>query len=252
MTPDFAFDMLLSMMNTAHPWHGVSPGIDAPRVVQAFVEIVPTDVVKYELDKVTGHLRIDRTVKYSSHCPTLYGFIPQTYCGKETGNYCAKMSGKPVENGDGDPLDICVLTECNVAHGNIFVNAVPIGGLRMIDGGRADDKIVAVLLGDVVHGNVRNALRANKGVKGLIERLKHYFLSYKRSPDGSTDKEVEIAAVYGPAEAREVIACTRRDYLTNFGDPAERLQLLGRMVASFCATEHAQSQPGGTAKSTAK
>ena len=59
-----------------HPWHGVSPGPDSPELVNAYIEIVPTDAVKYELDKTTGHLRIDRPQRFSSMCPTLYGFIP--------------------------------------------------------------------------------------------------------------------------------------------------------------------------------
>jgi inorganic pyrophosphatase len=234
MNREFAFQSLLSMMNTAHPWHGVSPGAQAPRMVESFIEIVPTDVVKYELDKETGHLRIDRPHNYSSHCPTLYGFVPQTYCGLETGKFCAQQSGKPVDDGDGDPLDICVLTECNITHGNIFVSAIPIGGLRMIDGNKADDKIIAVLKNDVVYGKLRNVLRCPAGVKGLINRLRHYFLSYKRSPDGQSDKQVEITHVYGRAEAFEVIARSRRDYLVKYGCPEERLELLRRMVARFC------------------
>lgn len=243
MNQDIRFQSLLSMMNTAHPWHGVSPGLNAPKVVQAFIEIVPTDVVKYELDKITGHLRIDRPHNYSSHCPTLYGFIPQTYCGMETGAFCRQQSGMRVDDGDGDPLDICVLSECNIAHGNIFVNAIPIGGLRMIDGGKADDKIIAVLQNDVVYGDLRNVLRSPRGVKGLIKRLRHYFFSYKRSPDGTTDKQVEIAAIYGRKEAYEVIAASRRDYLTTFGCPQERLELLRRMVAQFCTPGCAPDAP---------
>ncbi len=235
MIQDIRFQSLLSMMNTAHPWHGVSPGPLSPRLVQAFIEIVPTDVVKYELDKITGHLRIDRPHNYSSHCPTLYGFIPQTYCGKEVGEFCAAKSGRLVNGGDGDPLDICVLTECNITHGNLFINAVPIGGLRMIDGGKADDKIIAVLQNDVVYGDLKNVLRSPRGVKGLIKRLHHYFYSYKRSPDGSTDKEVEITHIYGRDEAHEVIERSGRDYLATFGCPQERLELLRRMVAQFCA-----------------
>ena len=76
----------------AHPWHGVSPGAEAPEVVTAYIEIVPTDTVKYELDKETGILRLDRPQRFSSQCPTLYGFIPQTYCGALVAKRCAERT----------------------------------------------------------------------------------------------------------------------------------------------------------------
>ncbi|MBZ0187599.1 MAG: inorganic diphosphatase, partial [Candidatus Obscuribacterales bacterium] len=75
------FSMLLSTLFKSHPWHGVSPGSDAPELVRAYIEIVPTGAVKLELDKATGHLHVDRPQRFSSMCPMLYGFIPQTYCG---------------------------------------------------------------------------------------------------------------------------------------------------------------------------
>lgn len=73
----------------SHPWHGVSAGPDTPSIVTCYVEIVPTDTVKFELDKESGILKVDRPQKYSNHCPTLYGFIPQTYCGDGVGALCA-------------------------------------------------------------------------------------------------------------------------------------------------------------------
>ena len=120
-------DDLLKVLFQAHPWHGVPVGKDAPAVVNAFIELVPTDPVKYELDKETGHLRLDRPQRYSSLCPTLYGFVPQTYCGAEIGARCTERTGIPGIVGDGDPLDICVLTEKSIAHGNLLVRARPIG-----------------------------------------------------------------------------------------------------------------------------
>src|ERR1700754_4014957 len=102
----------------AHPWHGVEPGAGSPELVYAYIEIVPTDAVKYELDKASGHLRLDRPQRYSSLCPTLYGFVPRTYCGRRIGARAAeRVGGGPIQ-GDGDPLDICVLTEKTVVHGN--------------------------------------------------------------------------------------------------------------------------------------
>ena len=73
---------LFGLLFQAHPWHGVSIGPEAPRVVTAYIEIVPTDTVKYEIDKPSGHLKVDRPQQFSNVCPTLYGFIPQTFCGE--------------------------------------------------------------------------------------------------------------------------------------------------------------------------
>ncbi len=145
---DSALD-LYKLMFQAHPWHGVAPGSKAPETVKAYIEIVPTDAVKYELDKESGHLHVDRPQRFSSLCPSLYGFIPQTLCGDEVAALSAeRQGGAGVDiKGDGDPMDICVLTEKTFAQGNFFVQARPIGGLRMIDGEQADDKIIAVLEG---------------------------------------------------------------------------------------------------------
>ncbi len=81
-------ERLLGLMFQAHPWHGIPPGAGAPGVVNAYVEIVPTDAVKYELDKASGHLRVDRPQRFSSFPPTLYGFIPQTFCGDRVAELC--------------------------------------------------------------------------------------------------------------------------------------------------------------------
>src|SRR5258708_17337986 len=120
---DAALHDLFKLLFQAHPWHGVSPGKDAPRTVSAYIEIVPTDAIKYELDKTSGHLRVDRPQRLSSLCPTLYGFIPQTYCGDEVGARCAETTVATGIQEDGDPMDICVLTEKAFAHGSLFVRA---------------------------------------------------------------------------------------------------------------------------------
>ena len=227
-TNDERLTELTSMLFQAHPWHGVSPGDDAPTVVTAFIEIVPTDTVKYELDKRSGHLRLDRPQRYSSLPPTLYGFIPQTYCGDEIAAFCKLRAGgtTKVERGDGDPIDICVLTEKDFDHGDFLIRAKPIGGLRMIDGGEADDKIVAVLDGDVAYGHLDDI--ANVPV-GIIDRLRHYFLSYKQLPNESS-RRVEIATVYGRDDAHEAIRCSVRDYRAKYGEPGERLRELARLM----------------------
>jgi len=205
-------------MFQAHPWHGVTPGAEAPRTVNAFIEIVPTDAVKYELDKQSGHLRVDRPQRFSSMCPSLYGFIPQTFCGEEVAKLCAERTGTCDIKGDGDPMDICVLTEKTFAQGNFFLQAKPIGGLRMIDGEQADDKIVAVLEADLAYGHIKDI---DECPTALIDRLKHYFLSYKQLP-GDAPRRVEIVDVYDRKEAWEVITRSMRDYQKQFGDPANR------------------------------
>ena len=137
----------------SHPWHGISIGENAPNIVTAFIEIVPTDTVKYEIDKESGYLKIDRPQKFSNVVPTLYGFIPRTYCDIKVAEFAALKSGKVVTKGDGDPLDICVLSEKTITHGDIILQAIPIGGFRLIDKGEADDKIIAVMKADEVFEN---------------------------------------------------------------------------------------------------
>ncbi|HEV2762991.1 MAG TPA: inorganic pyrophosphatase [Pyrinomonadaceae bacterium] len=225
---DKALHDLLSLLFQAHPWHGVEAGEDAPASVQAYVEIVPTDTVKYELDKPSGHLRLDRPQRFSSMPPTLYGFIPQTFCGDEVAELCRLRggAGAGVTRGDGDPMDICVLTEKTFTHGDFIVRAKPVGGLRMIDGAEADDKVVAVLENDVAFGHIEDI---SEVPQGLVERLQHYFLSYKQLPQ-EAPRRVDIAAVYDREEAREVIARSLRDYRKRYGDPARRVGELRRLL----------------------
>lgn len=196
----------------AHPWHGIAIGEDAPHVVTAFIEILPTDTVKYEIDKVSGHLKIDRPQKFSNVVPTLYGFIPQTYCDVKIAEFAALKSGKQVVKGDGDPLDICVLTSRSVTHSNIILQAIILGGFRMIDNGEADDKIIAVLKGDEVYENWKDIGDCTVAV---INRLKHYFLTYKGIP-GAEKPVCEITHVYGREEAYEVIRRSQEDYKNKF------------------------------------
>jgi inorganic pyrophosphatase len=205
---------LLGVLFKAHPWHGVPIGDDAPNLLTAYVEIVPTDTVKYEVDKHTGHLRVDRPQRFSNVCPTLYGLVPQTYCGERVASLCAERTGRPHIVGDGDPLDICILTERSITHGDVLVEARPIGGLRMLDGEEADDKIVAVLVGDAAYGAFEDVSQVPVD---LLERLKHYFLTYKGVPtDGK--QRTEITHVYGRGEAHDVIERSRADYGELFGD----------------------------------
>lgn len=223
---DAALQDLFNLLFQAHPWHGVAPGENAPGEVGGYIEIVPTDPVKYELDKASGHLRVDRPQRFSSMCPTLYGFIPQTFCGEEVAALCEQRTGQTGIQGDGDPLDICVLTEKAFAHGNFFLRAKPIGGLRMIDGHQADDKIIAVLISDVAYDHLEDI---GGCPAGLVDRLKHYFLSYKQLP-GAAPRRVEISDVYGRGEAIDVIERSMRDYRKKFGDPEKRISQLRKLV----------------------
>lgn len=225
---DAALHDLFKLLFQAHPWHGVNPGENAPGEVGAYIEIVPTDPVKYELDKASGHLRVDRPQRFSSMCPTLYGFIPQTFCGEEVAALSAARTGQTEIQGDGDPMDICVLTEKAFAHGSFFLRAKPIGGLRMLDGHQADDKILAVLVSDVAYGHIEDI---GGCPVGLVDRLKHYFLSYKQLP-GVAPRRVEISDVYGRGEAFDVIERSMRDYRKKFGDPEKRISELRRLVSN--------------------
>ncbi len=195
-----------------HPWHGISYGENYPNSLTAYIEMVPADTVKYEIDKKTGYRKVDRPQKFSNSVPALYGFIPQTYCDTAVAEYAAQQSGKHVLKGDGDPLDICVLTERFISSGDILVEAIPIGGFRMLDKNEADDKIIAVLKQDEIYGAFKDI---NDCPPTLINRLKHYFLTYKNMP-GQTDKTVEITHVYGAAEAQEVIRRSLIDYDNQF------------------------------------
>ncbi|MCW3085544.1 MAG: inorganic pyrophosphatase [Bacteroidetes bacterium] len=196
----------------SHPWHGIAIGENAPQVLTAFIEIVPTDTVKYEIDKESGYLKIDRPQKFSNVVPCLYGFVPQTYCDVKIAEFASEKSGKKVEKGDGDPLDICVLTEHAITHGDIMLQAIPIGGLRLIDKGEADDKIIAVMKSDEIY----NIWHDIKDVpEAMVNRLKHYFLTYKNLP-GAEHPTCEITNVYGREEAYEVIERSRQDYKNKF------------------------------------
>jgi inorganic pyrophosphatase len=198
----------------SHPWHGVPIGARAPDVVTVYVEMVPTDTVKYELDKDTVLLKVDRPQKYSNVCPSLYGFVPRTHCTEAVAAFCEQRTGRAGLVGDGDPLDICVLTEKEITHGNVLVQAIPVGGLRMRDGNEVDDKIIAVLAGDAVYGSLTDVASLPPL---LMDRLRHYFLTYKQGPDDAR-ASCEITHVYDRAEAHEVVRRSQEDYARQFAD----------------------------------
>jgi inorganic pyrophosphatase len=190
-----------------HPWHGLSPGANVPRVVNAYIEITPFDLMKYEVDKASGYLRVDRPQRTSSQPPSLYGFIPQTYCGERV-----RRLAPGCERGDGDPLDICVISERPINHSEVLLAARVVGGLKIIDRGEADDKIIAVLEGDYVWGE---AQEIDDLPAALLERIEHYFATYKLVPD--EPPKIRVSGRYGYAEAAEVIRAAIDDYTEMFG-----------------------------------
>jgi len=194
-----------------HPWHGVEIGDDAPELVTAFIEIIPSDTVKYEIDKHSGYLKVDRPQKFSNIVPALYGFIPRTYCKEELANVNMKYTGRTDIEGDGDPLDILVLTEREITHGDIIVKAFPIGGFRLVDNNEADDKIIAVLKNDDIYGQWKDI---NDVPVTIINRLKHYFLTYKQMPHKAPTCIID--EVYGKEAAFEVIKASMVDYENHY------------------------------------
>jgi inorganic pyrophosphatase len=190
-----------------HPWHGLEAGPQVPDIVHAYIEITPFDLVKYEIDKTTGYLRVDRPQRSSSLPPTLYGFIPRTYCGHRVKDLCPSA-----EKGDGDPLDICVVSERPINRSEVILNARVVGGVQMIDGGEADDKIIAVLKSDNIWGEADNI---DQLPEMLVERLRHYFLTYKMVP--GAELKVSIEDIYDASHAKKVVAAAIEDYDETFG-----------------------------------
>lgn len=190
-----------------HPWHGLEVGQDPPRLVQAYIEITPFDLIKYEIDKATGYLRVDRPQRSSSLPPTLYGFIPRTYCGEQVGKLCEEA---PV--GDGDPLDICVLSERPINRSEVILNARIIGGIKLLDQGEADDKIVAVLAND---GLWQDTTDISQVPQILVDRLRHYFETYKLVPGEPPPSR--ILRTYGCEHAFDVVRAAMADYEHTYG-----------------------------------
>ena len=194
-----------------HPWHGLEAGRELPLSVNAYIEITPFDLIKYEVDKTSGYVKVDRPQRTSSQPPSLYGFIPRTYCGAGVAALCPGA-----QRGDGDPLDICVLSERPITRAEIIVPARVVGGLQLLDRGEADDKIIGVLEGDYVWDHVKDISQL---APVLVERLEHYFSTYKMVP-GEPNK-MQIAGKYGYEHAKAVIQASSEDYQEMFGDATQ-------------------------------
>lgn len=204
------YGRLMGLRYKSHPWHGIDIGPEAPEIVTCYIEMVPVDTVKYEVDKLSGYLTIDRPQKYSNQVPCLYGFIPQTYSGEGVAGFSADKENDGI-TGDNDPIDICVLTEKEISHGDILVRARPIGSLRMIDNKNADDKIIAVLHNDAVYGDYQDISDVPRKV---LDRLKHYFLTYKDLP--GEERDCYITSVMGIKETHQLIKLAIEDYQKKF------------------------------------
>lgn len=191
-----------------HPWHGLSCGPNPPEVVHAFIEITPFDLIKYEVDKRSGYLRVDRPQRSSSQPPTLYGFIPQTYCG--TG--VAALTSSEYE-GDGDPLDICVISERPITRAEVIINVRVLGGIKTLDQKEVDDKIIGVLDKQDVWSHANDIA----GIPTpIIERLIHYFNTYKEIEN--KPRQVRVLETYGTLHAHKVITAAMQDYRNEFKD----------------------------------
>lgn len=173
-----------------HPWHDVPVGNHAPQTVNAIIEISRGSKAKYEVDKPTGLLRLDRVLHAAFYYPINYGFIPQTYAG------------------DGDPLDILVLSQIDIEPLSI-VTAKVIGVMRMIDKGM-DDKIIAVCANDISVSHI-NALAELP--PHLMSEIKHFFEQYKKLEHSEVvvDEFFDAQKAYSIIE--ESIALYKQDIL---------------------------------------
>ena len=173
-----------------HPWHAVDIGKQQPGIVQAIIEIPKNSRAKYELDKETGMLRLDRVLYSSVFYPANYGFIPQTL------------------GEDNDPLDILVLSQIEIQP-LCIVNAKVIGVMRMIDNDEADDKIIAVAADDVSVSHIDN-------IKELPpyfhSELRHFFEEYKTLEH----KTVLVEDFQDAATAKQIIETAINDYNNRF------------------------------------
>jgi len=193
-----------------HPWHGLGIGPNPPALVHAYIELTPYDLVKYEIDKESGYLRVDRPQRTSSQPPALYGFIPRTYSGPRVGRLMATAT-----EGDGDPLDICVLSERPITRSEVIITARVIGGIPMVDHGTADDKLVGVLANDPIYAQ---AEEIGDLPEALADRLMHYFATYKLIP--GEESAVSVGRPYGREHAYRVLTAAIEDYRDAYGHAA--------------------------------
>lgn len=178
-------------MALQHPWHDISAGTQAPTVVNAVIEIPKDSHLKYELDKESGMLKLDRVLYSAVYYPGDYGFIPQTLWS------------------DGDPLDILVLTGRPVVPLTL-AEVRPIGVFKMIDGNEEDDKILAVYSCDPRFTEFTDI---DTVPKHIVSEIKHFFESYKQLQG----KECKILAIENALHAKAVITQAMQMYQKEYG-----------------------------------
>ena len=171
-------------------WHDISPARINPEDFIAVVEISNGSKVKYELDKETGHIILDRILYTSTHYPANYGFIPRTFAD------------------DGDPLDVLVLCS-EVLYPLSLVRCYPIGMISMMDSGRMDEKIIAIPFEDPTYNEYRDITELPGHV---ITEMRHFFSIYK----SLEDKETVVDDEQGPEPARATIKKALDDYIEKF------------------------------------
>ncbi|WGL61287.1 inorganic diphosphatase [Pigmentibacter sp. JX0631] len=169
-------------VNPWHPWHSVSVGEKVPSIVTAIIEIPRGSKNKYEIDADSGLLFLDRVLSSPMFYPINYGFIPQTYCD------------------DGDPLDVMVIGQDPV-HPLSMMDARVIGCLKMIDGGDADDKILAVHSDDPQFKHITDIKQLEEINPHYLKEIEQFFKTYKLLEN----KKVEIVGWQGKEEAEKVI-----------------------------------------------
>jgi len=175
---------------SANPWHSVSVGKEVPNVVNGIIEIPKGSRAKYELDKESGLLILDRVLYSSMYYPANYGFIPQTYCE------------------DNDPLDILIISQIDIVP-MCIVPAKVIGVMRMLDGGEADDKIIAVAAHDksVNHINDISELPEH-----FISEIRNFFEDYKKLEN----KTVVVEEFQNAETAKHILHQAIADYNSKF------------------------------------
>lgn len=172
-------------------WHDISPKRINKDDFLAVIEITKGGKAKYELDKDTGLLRLDRVLYTSTHYPANYGFIPRTYAN------------------DGDPLDVLVLCSENIIPMSL-VRCYPIGVIIMDDGGKKDEKIIAIPFDDPTYNGYQDIAELPSHI---FDEMQHFFSVYKQL---EKHKSTEISEVKGPEEAREIITTCLEHYLNDF------------------------------------
>ena len=173
-------------------WHDMAPEAITPTDFMAVIEIPDGSNCKYELDKQTGLLRLDRVLYTSTHYPANYGFIPRTYAD------------------DGDPLDVLVLCTESI-HPMTLVQVYPIGVMRMIDNGALDDKIIAVPFSDPSYNHYRSI---DELPAHIFDEIMHFFSVYKQLEN----KQTAVKELFDRKEAEEIIADCIEAYKKKFAN----------------------------------